>query len=318
MSGLEQTKIPDSTSRSPDLAQDREIQVLCACDERYLPHAATMLCSLLEHNSVFRIHFFYSSVGDDDLAKLKSFVARYRSKIVCYEVSSAELKDLRVDKWASTAVYYRLLAPRLLPADMNKILYLDSDLIVRGSLSDLWNTDLADKALAAVPDCWQDSKSLAVLPAGEKLFNSGVLLINLRFWRQHNVPRQAIEFVKRYPEKVQFWDQDALNAILVHRWIELPVCWNAQNEAQWARASGREKIMEPAVVHFINADKPWHWSNNHPFKNEYRKYRLKTPWRRYRQEGQPRLSQRLYLFLRSVARTVLPGRVRQWLRARRA
>jgi lipopolysaccharide biosynthesis glycosyltransferase len=284
------------------------MEVLCACDERYLPHAGTMLCSLLEHNSVFRIHLCYSSIPAPELAKLKSLVGEYGAQIAFYKMIPRQFRDLRVDKHASTAVYYRLLAPRILSPELNKVLYLDCDLIVRRSLTELWNTNLANHALAAVTDYSEDAQAHG-LPMGAKYFNSGVLLMNLEFWRQKNVPEQTIAFIANNPEKVPLWDQDALNAILVNEWIELPACWNAQNEAHWLRTS--EHTMDPAIVHFITAHKPWHWSNRHPFKPEYHKYRLKTPWRRYKPEGKPRLHS-----LRRVARVVLPQNLRQWLRSR--
>ena len=287
------------------------MEVLCTCDERYLPHAATMLCSLLEHNSVSRIHLFHSSVASGELAKLRSLVARYKSEITLYEIVPADLENLRVDKWASVAVYFRLLAIRLLPAHLNKVLYLDSDIIVTRSLIDLWNTDIGDHALAAVSNYEDNAREALGLPAGTKYFNSGVLLINLEYWRQNNVPERAMSFVRNNPDKAQYWDQDALNAVLVHQWVELPSCWNWQDWLHKPVAG-----MKPAIVHFIAGDKPWHWSNNHPFKHEYHKYRLKTPWRQYQQEGRPGLPQRLNRSLRSIARAVLPANLRQRLRSR--
>lgn len=310
-----QKKLPDSSSLGPDLTQGREIEVLCACDERYLPHAATMLCSLLEHNSVSKIHLFYSSISSDELAKLKSLVTKYRTAIAFYEVVPAELQDLRVDRHVSIAVYYRILAPHLLHADIDKILYLDSDIIVRNSLNNLWDTDIADHALAAVLDFGDGGPKGLGFPVGTKYFNSGVLLINLRFWRQKNIPERAIEFIRNNPEKVRYWDQDALNAILVHQWIELPGHWNAQDEGDWIPTSTQGMRLDPAIVHFTGS-KPWHWSNEHPFKHEYRKYRRKTPWRQYREEGRPGLPQRLGRWLRNIARAVLPGSLRRGLRSR--
>jgi lipopolysaccharide biosynthesis glycosyltransferase len=295
------------------LLQPRKLEVLCACDERYLPHAATMLCSLLKHNDVSRIHLFHSSIAYPELAKLKSLVAAYKSDITLYEVTPTELQDLRVDKWASPAVYYRLLAPRILPSNVDKILYLDSDIIVRRSLSDLWNIDLADHALAAVPNYEDDARKALGLPAGTKYFNSGVLLINLQFWRLNDVAERAVSFAKNNPERVRYWDQDALNATLTGQWIELPPYWNAQMDRN--RKFKLDIAMDPAIVHFVTDDKPWKWSNRHPFKDEYRKYRLETPWRRYRQEGTPRLPRRLYLLLWSFARAMLPASFRQWLRS---
>ena len=295
-----------------DLLRASEMEVLCACDDRYLPHAATMLCSLLEHNNVLQIHFFYRSIPASQLTRLNSLVARYGCKIAFYEIGATEFEDLRVDKWASMAVYYRLLAPRLLPANLNKVLYLDCDIIVRRSLEELWNTDIADHALAAVPNNDQDDGRILRLPTGAKYFNSGVLLINLQFWRQYNVPETAISFVRENPDKVQYWDQDALNATFIDQWVELPSRWNAQIDKWHPLGPGAEKDL--AIVHFITEDKPWHWANKHPFKGEYHHYRFKTPWWRYQPVGRPTLLQRFGRTLRNFVRLVLPLRLRQWFR----
>jgi lipopolysaccharide biosynthesis glycosyltransferase len=296
---------------APDLAQGGGMEVLCACDERYLPHLATMLCSLLMNNTVFRVHLFYSSLDDRELLRLQSFVRNYGSSMVWYEINTVDLPDLRVDQWVSIATYYRLLAPRILPVEVDKILYLDSDIIVRRSLTELWKSDLSDHALAAVENQGDAvEKAVGWRPVGTRYFNAGVLLINLKFWRQNSVSERAIAFIRNNPEKVTYWDQDALNAILVDRWIELPAYWNSQGIGK-----------DPAIVHFTGGEKPWHWSLEHPFKSEYHKYRVKTPWPQYKLEGKPGLPHILYAclrgfvgFLRSFARTMLPASLRQWLR----
>lgn len=294
---------------APNPRSGDNMEILCACDQRYLPHTATMICSLLEHNEVLRIHLFCSSADSAELAELTSLVRRYGTEIVFYEILPADFDDLRVDKWASAAVYYRLLAARLLPMNVDKILYLDSDVIIRRPIDELWSTNIAEHALAAVSNYEDDARKALGLPAGVKYFNSGVLLINLRYWRQNNVPERAISFIRDNPERVQYWDQDALNATLMHQWVELLPFWNWQ-------FSSRGSKPEPAIVHFITSDKPWHWSNDHPFKREYRKYRRKTPWRSYQEEGVPGLPKRISRSMRSFARTVLPESWRQWLRLR--
>jgi lipopolysaccharide biosynthesis glycosyltransferase len=197
---------------------------------------------------------------------------------------------------------------------IDKILYLDSDIIVRRSLTELWNTDITNRALAAASTPYEDDARRALgLAAGIECFNSGVMLINLEFWRRNDVPDKAISFARNNPEAVQYWDQDALNAVLVHQWIDIPSCWNWR---EWRRGPTSDSGVEPAIVHFFTADKPWHWSNTHPFKSEYHEYRRRTPWRRYRQEGQPGPVRRFGRLLRSFVRFVLPHRVRQWLRSR--
>jgi lipopolysaccharide biosynthesis glycosyltransferase len=292
--------------RTPEVAASN-LEILCACDDAYVPHTATMLCSLLEHNSVSRIHIFHGSSARDGLRKLETFVANYGSAVANYEMASEHFEDFRADKWVSIATYYRLIAPRILPTDIDKVLYLDSDIIVRGSLSDLWNTELRDYALAAVeedPRLLGRQLSLLGLTQGTKYFNAGVMLINLDYWRRHNIPEKAIAFIKENPTKVEYWDQDALNAILSTRWINLPTVWNYKVNTN------------PAVVHFTGPVKPWHWSGKYAFALEYHKYRRKTPWRRYRLEGRPVLLRRFFHSVRTFVVALLPVGLRRWLRSR--
>jgi lipopolysaccharide biosynthesis glycosyltransferase len=286
------------------------MEVLCACDDRYLPHTATMLRSLLEHNAVARIYLFYSSIKRRDLTKLSSFIEKHEIEILTYEISSVEFQALKVSKHVP---YYRILAPHLLPMNVGKVLYLDSDLIVRYPLKELWDTDLADRALAAVIDGNTGRAAELGLPAGAKYFNSGVMLINLDFWRRYDIESKVIDFIKHNPNRLEHWDQDALNAVLAGSWTELNARWNVQYEA----IIKGPPIYDAAVAHFCGDVKPWHWSKDYTFRNEYRVYRQKTPWPRYRLELRPGWPKRLQLSLRGLARDALPGGLRQWLRSMR-
>jgi lipopolysaccharide biosynthesis glycosyltransferase len=292
------------------LLQDIEMEVLCACDQRYFPHAGTMLCSLLEHNNVSGIHLFYHSVTDLELVKLESFVSKYGAKITFYEMALTDFEGLHIDKWASAAVYFRLLAPRFLPIELDKILYLDSDIIVRRSLASLWNTDITGYALAAVPNHEDNARKLLGFPEGAKYFNSGVLLLNLHFWKENQVVENAIAFIRNNPGKVHFWDQDALNATLIDKWVELPTCWNWQLNSTPLKP-GIEP--GPAIVHFLTDDKPWHSFGTHLLKGEYYKYRRKTPWRQFMPLNVPPGISRS---IRNFARMALPSNLRVWLRTR--
>jgi lipopolysaccharide biosynthesis glycosyltransferase len=314
MTESERTESGGGGSGASNSEQRDGMEVLCGFDERFVPHAATMLCSLLENNRVSRVHVLHgASKGKESerfkgsIAKLERLLVKYECKLVCYEVGFEDFVGLRVDESSSIAHYFRLLAPQVLPTHMKKILYLDSDLIVRGSLLALWNCDLSGNALAAVEDAFWDPYSdwpYVEMPRGARYFNSGVMLINLDYWRQHRVGERAIAFVRDNPTKVNYYDQDALNAILINSWISLPAVWN-------------HHIPNPAIVHFIGEDKPWRWSVKHAYKNEYYRYRRKTPWRHYRlTEGRLVLQQRLGFSLRRVARAVLPGSLQQWLRLR--
>jgi lipopolysaccharide biosynthesis glycosyltransferase len=289
-----------------------EMEILCACDRVFLPHTATMLCSLLENNRVSKIHLFQNLIEERELTKLQSFVTKYGTELAAYKMDDELCKDLRVDGHASLANYYRLMAPLMLPANIQKILYLDSDIIVLRSLEELWNIDLMDQALAAVDDFWpttelflEKMKSLE-LPSTVRYFNSGVMLMNLNYWRQNNVGERAVAYLRENPTKVTYWDQDALNVILCGRWIAVPSIWNGQDFHR-TRRSGPDV----SIVHFIGEAKPWHWcwpSQEHPFTKEYRRYRRKTPWGRYSLDKRPSL-------IKSFARVVLSASLERWVRS---
>ena len=126
------------------------------------------------------------------------------------------------------------------------------------------------------------------LPAGTRYFNAGVLLMNLRKWRDEEIADRVLSFIRLHRARIVFEDQDALNAVLSGEWLELSACWNAQHPFFHPRLKRElllEEIKDPAVVHFSAGRKPWHWALEHPFKQDYRRYRQQTPWPMHRLEG---------------------------------
>jgi lipopolysaccharide biosynthesis glycosyltransferase len=83
------------------------MNVVCASDERFLPHTATMLCSLLETNKVGCVYYLHNGIAEQELLKLREFVHAYGSEFEAYSVNSALLPSLKVDGHASIANYYR-------------------------------------------------------------------------------------------------------------------------------------------------------------------------------------------------------------------
>lgn len=102
-------------------------------------------------------------------------------------------------------------------ADCDKVLYLDIDVLVRDSLKPLWDTDLGDNWLGACIDLFVERqnayKQKIGMADGEYYFNAGVLLINLKKWRQHDIFKMACEWVEQYKDVMQYQDQDILNGL---------------------------------------------------------------------------------------------------------
>jgi lipopolysaccharide biosynthesis glycosyltransferase len=226
-------------------------------------------------------------------------------------IDTGLLQHLKLSAHASTAVYYRLLLPRLLDASITRVLYLDCDLVVKDSLLPLWQTPLPDHPVAAVAEPYFNRHEPLGLPPGTPYFNSGVMLIDLPAWRREKVSERAIEFLEHNPGRIEAWDQDALNAVLRGNWQPLPARWNQQTshfappdappepDPEWQECRQR-----PAVIHYSSKFKPWHAWCTHPLRHEYYTYLKLTPWKGFRlPEHTPwhRVKQSVKAFVNQVA-----------------
>jgi lipopolysaccharide biosynthesis glycosyltransferase len=178
----------------------------------------------------------------------------------------------------SSAAHYRLLLPELLPAAVERVLYLDCDLICTGRLAPLWRTDLRGELLGAVRDPGAPTISAALglpgfrtgarrLKFWSDYFNSGVLLMDLQRCRTENLTATMLTYVQDSATRLRFVDQDALNFAVDDRWLRLERRWNdmimgqhldAQVEAFFhGYQRGRDAAVEPGILHFAGAEKPW-------------------------------------------------------------
>lgn len=269
------------------------ITILCATDNAFSPYYGIMLTSLFENNKRHAINVFILVCEPLDMRNARRFAKlekRYGQRIQIMEVDDSKLRSLPlVDPGRLTiATYYRLLVTDLLPESLSKVLYLDGDIIVMGDLSELWETNLEGKALAAVPRRWVSSDELQKslhYPSEAGYFNAGVLLINLDFWRSNQTGQVCLEFIKNHSDIICFHDQDVLNAVLWDNKIPLPLSYNFQwifltdtrfNEAP---AEVQKETLEiirstPRILHYNGTYKPWEIvSYFKPYRDVWRYYK---------------------------------------------
>ena len=283
------------------------MNILCATDDKFAQHCAAMLISVLKNNPAnISIYILTESLSNYNEAKLKLTVTENGGNIHIVTVNPEILKDCPMPSdpqlsHISKATYYRLWLSKLLPNSVEKIIYLDCDIVVRHSLIDLWETPLNNLALGAVYHIGSSNineiKRLGY-PVKYGYFNAGVLLINLRYWRDNNIPEKLIEFLFIHKDTIHFHDQDVLNGVLFDKCIMLPCKWNMLN-AFFLKSTLRindinEEIIindyseykkqilinkdDPVVIHFASTPKPWNIGCRHPYKNEYYHYLQYTPW----------------------------------------
>lgn len=274
--------------------ESKKIHILSACDDFFSQHLGVTLVSLLENTSNPK-HIVYHIVDINISTKNKQYFKeiadRYSCQLNFIEVNDNIFANFPVSKQFPIAIYYRLLSHRIVDENINKLIYLDSDIVVKNDIKDLWNIDLTDYCLAAVADNLGYRRLLDLgLPEGTLYFNSGVLVMNLNKWREKSIGESVIKYIDDNKDKLKWVDQDALNAVLYNKWIQLHPTWNVQLNMFYFRdyeqVFNSESVLEakksPSIIHYTSNSKPWHDDNIHPMKQEYYKYLSLTPWSKFK------------------------------------
>lgn len=266
--------------------------VLCS-DDNYAQHIAVVMASVMA-NTKAQVCFFVinDNISQGKIIKLRSTAAKFNTVIEFIDVPKEKFTNVYLSGHVSKAAYFRLALADIMPDDIEKVIYLDVDLLVYDDIKNLWQNDIKKYAVAAVPDfgimasnrlCRQ-KKEVIGLPKGKAYFNSGVLLINLKKWREENYTKQILEIINK--NKFPHHDQDALNKIFMEDWLQIDLRWNIippvfnlftkillnktfRNEAIQAKKN-------PGIIHYAGRYKPWEFSYHQDFNDMYYKYLKQT------------------------------------------
>ena len=266
---------------------------LCT-DEKYAFPCGVCITSILENNKdeECNIYILTSGLTNKTTRKFNELSKCYNQNIEIITIDNNSFNNLKVCNRFPTSIYYRFLLPDLL-VNIDKILYLDCDIIVTGSIKELWETDIRRHACGVIED--QKSDDIRIqnrLELYTAYFNSGVLLINLDYWRENQTAEKLIEFIYQNPDKCVYPDQDALNFILHDNVKFLEYKYNYQeffyipkeetflHKRKWCNLIYDEET--PIVVHYTNETKPWITTCNHPHKDLFYKYKAISPWHKYK------------------------------------
>ena len=256
------------------------IQIFYAFDENFLKYVVVSLYSLMENASSayeYNIHLLHSGLSDKS-KKLINGMAHNGFKFVFEDVSdylSSLSHELPLRDYYSNTTYYRLFIADMHP-ELDKALYIDSDTIVQGDISKLYNTDISDRYLAACHeqamvqvDAFGTYTEKCIGISRYNFFNCGVLLINSKEWRNHLVLNRFMGLLHQY-DFVVTQDEDYLNLICKDHVLFLDQKWNAETMFELPCP-----IDEVGIFHYIMFEKPWHYREC-PFSDIYYKYAKKT------------------------------------------
>ena len=282
------------------------MNILFTLNNAFVPQVATCMCSIFENNksmSEINIYLIASNISDDNKQKIIDFTKKYgRSVHIIHLDDVSEFIDFDFDTngWSSI-VLARLFLDKLLPDNINRILYLDGDTLVLKDLSRFYNIDLGDNVLGMCPEPTVDKGRREFLALREAPYhNSGVLLIDLKQWRNREIGKKVIDFYKRHDGKLFAPDQDALNGALKNNIVTLSISYNYFNIydtypyrilkrlSSPANFISKNEFLEiqksPSIIHYLGEERPWRKGNTHRFAKQYLEYKNLTPWSKYPME----------------------------------
>jgi lipopolysaccharide biosynthesis glycosyltransferase len=269
------------------------VHIACAADSSYIQHTCVMLKSLLTNNSNLNlvIHVFSSDFTDKNKESILEISNAYNKTVNFYLISNKNFDGFVISHHISLATYYRIIIPQLLSPEIEKLIYLDCDIIINGNIEPLWNLKLENYIIAATPEpVFNDFDRLNINPKND-YFNAGILVLNLVKWRENKTTEKVITYIQENLEKIVFWDQDALNACLQQNWLRFEPKYNQQSaifeiaDEKLLKAYTLEELNEakknPIIIHYTGSSKPWQLFNYHPYKKQYWYYLKQTPFKNF-------------------------------------
>lgn len=278
------------------------INITCATDDKYVPYCGVMLTSVFENHKDREVNVYImidKPLKEENQKKFAKLAERYNQHIHYCMVDKSYLENFPlkgdgISHW-SIVTYYRLYAAELLPKDVDLVLYLDCDIIVDGSLSELFDADWSGVAIGTVPDMcteWQEYYDRLQYDKSIGYFNAGSVLINLAYWREHKVGQECLDFLGAHYDRIFNNDQDVLNYVLRERKRNLSVSYNYQIQLRMPyfydtfseeMKADIDKTNSPLIIHYAAELKPWMIGYySYPYNETWHKYKKMSPWRTMR------------------------------------
>jgi lipopolysaccharide biosynthesis glycosyltransferase len=274
------------------------IQVVLAADANYVIPLAVAISSVATNCDRKRGLVFYviqSEIYRDLRIKVESSLERTgfpNARINWLDAPVERITGFKLAHRHTTCLTFaRLVIHEMLPVEVEKAIYLDCDLVVNGDIGELWDTTIGEKSIFAVrdstgfvsePDGLVNYRELGI-PAESHYFNAGVLLMNLKKWRECETGERIIKYLSNHRAIIQMADQEALNAVLWDDWGELEYRWNWQILHRNYRL-GRIKpswvpeASQKSIVHFTTGEKPWLPGCDYDERKYFFQYLDQTEW----------------------------------------
>ena len=286
------------------MVSDQPVNIVYAADDNYAEMLGISLLSLFAESidvQKFNVYIMERDISAENKRRIEDVCVAYerelpiwiKAKDICHELNM----KVAVDR-GSLSQYARLFVSSMLPDELSRVLYLDCDTIFQKSVKEFWSLDIKGKTVAALLDAFSKYYRRNVgLQSKDIMFNSGVMLIDLKQWRAKKIEEKILDFIIAKKGKVQQGDQGVLNAILHNdvycfapRFNAVTIffdfsyddmCIYRNPPVFYAEDQVREAVEDPVIIHFTTSFmsiRPWVEGCRHRYLEKWLEYRNMSPW----------------------------------------
>ena len=278
------------------------MNIVYTTNDGFVPQVSACMCSVYENNrDVEELNIFVIAINMKDSYKkvLEKIGKKYNRK--CYVIPLDDIRglfDFDVDTYGwHISVLARFFFDRLLPEWVEKVIYLDGDTICLRGLEELWNVDMTNNVIAGSLAPTKRDRAIRDLGLTENdpYINAGVLLINLKKWREEKTGQRIIEYYKQHDGKLYANDQDAINGSLKSEikvikpkfnyytsYIYYPYKYLKEFQSPYKFIPEKwynESAISPVIIHYLGEERPWRKGCKHPYQKEFDYYYSISPFK---------------------------------------
>lgn len=276
------------------------LNIAYACDNNYIEQTGISMISLFENNKEFEnisIYFIDMGISDTNKNKLRSIVNSYNRRIdfVKFEEIAWDLEADQGERHIRS-VYAKLFLFRL-SDKLKKILYIDSDTIIKESLLELWNQDIEGKCIAAtITTCKPSIKRKLNLPENSAVVNDGIVLIDLNIWRDKRYLEKCLHAIKSFGGHPPVLSEGIINMVLhddiyyMHPKFNVTAMLTMFKKEELDALTGTEyysgkqvkdAVSSPTIIHYAGNTciRPWFKNSEYPLNEYYFEYRNISMWK---------------------------------------
>lgn len=268
---------------------------LCADEKFSLPFGVCLESIFDSNNGIpFIVHVITQGFSDETISLIRKTEAKYSrpDSVRIYNINEDIFSDYPLSDQFPESVYFRYLYAKILPESVERIIYIDCDTVVLSDLRNLWHTEMSESSLMAAVEDRNGDDIIIRNRIGRwsgLYYNSGVLLMNLKEWRNTDSFMQFAGFIKEHRDVCHYPDQDAINAAFPEQFVRLPFEYNyhmsfvAPFESFRLHLSKKEELEQSfnriVILHYAAEIKPWYNDSRHPLLFIWHYFYKNSEWR---------------------------------------